>query len=215
MFFSRAESRHAYVQIGFILAQFSPWRSTDWLIIQVLAACLFTDWICTVSLILFGLYTDWLRTGSRRGYIQIGYIEVLALAKYNLATYMPLLCTLQTEEPGAPGDQVRPEAHRNSVDSGMHRLHGGTSWKGSSLKFIALSRQKKMCQNSFCAYPARRAHRFPNIAIPARGSRQAKKRNQHSLLFGQKKPHGAADISRHNSRVQIHTSHRYSPGMST
>lgn len=98
--------------------------------------------ICTVSLILFGLYTDWLRTGSRHGYIQIGYIEVLALAVYNLAIYIPLLCTLQTEEPGAPGFQVRSEAHRNSVDSGMHRLHGGTSWRESSLKFISLSRQK-------------------------------------------------------------------------
>lgn len=64
--------------------------------------------ICTVSLILFGLYTDWLCTGSRHGYIQIGYIEVLALAVYNLAIYIPLLCTLQTEEPGAPGFQVRP-----------------------------------------------------------------------------------------------------------
>ena len=89
---------------------------------------------------------------------RLGYIEVLALAVYNLAIYIPLLCTLQTEEPGAPGFQVRPEAHRNSVDSGMHRLHGGTSWRESSLKFIALSRQKTSVRTRLSDAPTWRSN---------------------------------------------------------
>ena len=100
---------------------FFSWRSTDWLI-QVLAGSAQSVSFCL-------------------GYIQIGYAQVLATV-LALAVYYTYRCYVHCRQRNPARRASRYAGRRIAVDSGMHRLHGGTSWRESSLKFIALSRQK-------------------------------------------------------------------------